>query len=126
MRISDLIQAFPVFITGMILVTLAGRSNMTIVLTLAFLYTPIYVRLTRAEVLSQRTRGFVDAARVLGKPEGVHRAAPRAAECARALADPGVSDDRIRDSDDGGVELRRRRRAPADAGMGADDRGERE
>jgi len=70
MRISDLIQAFPVFITGMILVTLAGRSNMTIVLTLAFLYTPIYVRLTRAEVLSQRTRGFVDAARVLGKPEG--------------------------------------------------------
>jgi peptide/nickel transport system permease protein len=70
MRISDLIQAFPVFITGMILVTLAGRSNMTIVLTLAFLYTPIYVRLTRAEVLSQRNRGFVDAARVLGKPEG--------------------------------------------------------
>jgi len=69
MRISDLIQAFPVFITGMILVTLAGRSNTTIVLTLAFLYTPIYVRLTRAEVLSQRSRGFVDAARVLGKAE---------------------------------------------------------
>lgn len=70
MRISDLIQAFPVFITGMILVTLAGRSNMTIVLTLAFLYTPIYVRLTRSEVLSQRNRGFVDAARALGKSEG--------------------------------------------------------
>ena len=70
MRISDLIQAFPVFITGMILVTLAGRSNMTIVLALAFLYTPIYVRLTRAEVLSQRHRGFVEAARALGKPEG--------------------------------------------------------
>jgi len=69
MRISDLIQAFPVFITGMILVTLAGRSNMTIVLTLAFLYTPIYVRLTRSEVLSQRHRGFVDAARALGKSE---------------------------------------------------------
>ncbi len=69
MRISDLIQAFPVFITGMILVTLAGRSNMTIVLTLAFLYTPIYVRLTRSEVLSQHHRGFVDAARALGKSE---------------------------------------------------------
>lgn len=69
MRVSDLIQAFPVFITGMILVTLAGRSNMTIVLTLAFLYTPIYVRLTRSEVLSQRHRGFVDAARALGKSE---------------------------------------------------------
>ena len=66
MRLSDLIQAFPVFITGMILVTLAGRGDLTIVLTLALLYTPIYVRLTRAEVLSQRERGFVDAARALG------------------------------------------------------------
>jgi peptide/nickel transport system permease protein len=69
MRLSDLVQAFPVFITGMILVTLAGRSNSTIVVTLAMLYTPIYVRLTRAEVLAQRDRGFVDAARVLGKSE---------------------------------------------------------
>ena len=69
MRVSDLVQAFPVFITGMILVTLAGRSNATIVLTLALLYTPIYVRLTRSEVLAQRTRGFVEAARALGKSE---------------------------------------------------------
>lgn len=69
MRVSDLVQAFPVFITGMILVTLAGRSNTTIILTLALLYTPIYVRLTRAEVLTQRQRGFVDAARALGKSE---------------------------------------------------------
>jgi peptide/nickel transport system permease protein len=69
MRISDLIQAFPVFITGMILVTLAGRSNTTIVMTLALLYTPIYVRLTRSEVLTQRHRGFVDAARALGRGE---------------------------------------------------------
>ncbi len=69
MRISDLVQAFPVFITGMILVTLAGRSIGTIVLTLALLYTPIYIRLTRAEVLAQRQRGFVDAARALGVRE---------------------------------------------------------
>jgi len=69
MRISDLVQAFPVFITGMILVTLAGRSVGTIVLTLALLYTPIYIRLTRSEVLAQRQRGFVDAARALGRRE---------------------------------------------------------
>jgi peptide/nickel transport system permease protein len=69
MRLSDLVQAFPVFITGMILVTLAGRSNSTIVVTLALLYTPIYVRLTRSEVLTQRNRGFIDAARALGKNE---------------------------------------------------------
>ena len=69
LRLSDLVQAFPVFITGMILVTMAGRSTGTIVLTLALLYTPIYLRLTRAEVLTQRRRGFVDAARALGRRE---------------------------------------------------------
>jgi len=69
MRISDLVQAFPVFITGMVLVTLAGRSNGTIIVTLALLYTPIYVRLTRSEVLTQRNRGFVDAARALGRSD---------------------------------------------------------
>lgn len=69
MRLSDLVQAFPVFITGMILVTLAGRSATTIVFTLALLYTPIYIRLTRTEVLTQRGRGFVDASRALGKRE---------------------------------------------------------
>ena len=67
MRVSDLVQAFPVFITGMILVTMAGRSNGTIVLTLALLYTPIYIRLTRSEVLVQSRRGFVDASRALGR-----------------------------------------------------------
>lgn len=67
MRLSDLVQAFPVFITGMILVTLAGRSNGTIVLTLALLYTPIYIRLTRSEVVVQARRGFVDASRALGR-----------------------------------------------------------
>jgi peptide/nickel transport system permease protein len=81
MRISDLVQAFPVFITGMILVTLAGRSDSTIVVTLALLYTPIYIRLTRSEVLTQRHRGFVDAARVLGKTErwiALHHVLPNA------------------------------------------------
>ena len=70
MRTSDLIQAFPVFITGMILVTMAGRSNGTIILTLALLYTPIYIRLTRSEVVVQARRGFVDASRALGRSEG--------------------------------------------------------
>lgn len=69
MRVSDLVQAFPVFITAMILVALAGRTTGNIVIAMALLYTPIYVRLTRAEVASQRARGYVEAARVLGSPE---------------------------------------------------------
>ncbi len=69
MRASDVLQSFPVFISAMILVALAGRSTVNIVIALALLYTPIYIRLTRAEVLSQKTRGYVEAARALGNSE---------------------------------------------------------
>ncbi|WP_051231469.1 ABC transporter permease [Kaistia adipata] len=69
MRVSDVMQSFPVFISAMVLVALAGRSTTNIVIALAFVYTPIYVRLTRAEVMSQKVRGFVEAARALGNTE---------------------------------------------------------
>jgi len=69
MRVSDVLQAFPVFILAMILVALAGRSTSNLVIALAFLYTPIFIRLTRAEVLSQRARTYVEAARALGNSE---------------------------------------------------------
>ncbi|WP_419908258.1 ABC transporter permease [Hoeflea sp.] len=69
MRASDVLQSFPVFISAMILVALAGRSTVNIVIALALLYTPIYIRLTRSEVLSQKTRGYVEAARALGNSE---------------------------------------------------------
>lgn len=69
MRVSDVLQSFPVFIMAMVLVALAGRSTTNIVIALALVYTPIYIRLTRAEVLAQTQRGFVEAARALGQPE---------------------------------------------------------
>lgn len=69
MRVSDVLQSFPVFISAMILVALAGRSTTNIVIALAMLYTPIYIRLTRSEVLSQRVRGYVEAARAMGNSE---------------------------------------------------------
>ena len=69
MRVSDVMQSFPVFISAMVLVALAGRSTANIIIALAFVYTPIYIRLTRAEVMAQTARGFVEAARALGQPE---------------------------------------------------------
>ena len=69
MRVSDVMQSFPVFISAMVLVALAGRSTANIVIALAFVYVPIYIRLTRAEVLAQSARGFVEAARAIGQPE---------------------------------------------------------
>ncbi len=66
MRVSDLLQSFPVFITAMILVSLSGRSAQNIIITLGLVYTPVFIRLTRAEVVVQMTRGYVEAARALG------------------------------------------------------------
>ncbi|MGE0733584.1 MAG: ABC transporter permease [Alphaproteobacteria bacterium] len=66
MRMSDVLQAFPVFITAMLLVTLSGRSTYNIVLALMLVYTPIFIRLTRAEVMAQNARGYVEAARAAG------------------------------------------------------------
>lgn len=69
MRISDLLQAFPVFITAMILVALSGRNEFNIILALALVYTPIFIRLTRAEVMGQAVRGYVESARAVGNPQ---------------------------------------------------------
>ena len=69
LRVSDLLQSFPILISGMILVALTGRSAGNIILALGVLYTPIYVRLARVEVLTQRSRGYVEASRALGLRE---------------------------------------------------------
>jgi len=71
MRISDLLQAFPVFITAMILVALSGRNTANIVFALTIVYMPIFIRLTRAEVLGQMPRGYVEAARAVGNSDWI-------------------------------------------------------
>jgi peptide/nickel transport system permease protein len=68
-RISDVFQSFPIFILAMILVVLTGRNVIDIVITLACLYTPIYLRLTCSQVVSQVGRTYVEAARAVGNRE---------------------------------------------------------
>jgi peptide/nickel transport system permease protein len=69
MRVSDVLQSFPVFISAMILVALGGQSIINVILALSLLYAPIYVRLTRTEVLAQKSRGMVEASRAIGQSE---------------------------------------------------------
>lgn len=71
MRVSDVLQSFPVFILAMILVTLSGRSIGNIVIALVMVYTPIFLRLTRAEVMGQVSRSYVEAARAAGNRPAV-------------------------------------------------------
>ena len=66
MRTSDTVQAFPLFVLAIVVVVGFGRSYLVIVIVIALLNLPIYLRLIRAEVLTLRERTFVEAARATG------------------------------------------------------------
>ncbi len=68
MRLADVIQAFPLLILAITLVALAGNSLLNVVIALAFVNVPLFLRLTRGQVLSIREQRFVMAAVALGNP----------------------------------------------------------
>lgn len=70
MRIFDFVQAFPIFVLGMALVSVMGQEISNVSIVLAILFVPIFARLIRAEVLSLRERPFVAAARCSGASDG--------------------------------------------------------
>lgn len=65
-RIADLLQSLPVFVLGMSLVVVTGQRIETVVLALAIVNAPVYVRLTRSEVIHLKERLFVESARAAG------------------------------------------------------------
>lgn len=69
MRVADVIQAFPLFVLAMILVTTSGASTVALVFVIAFLNVPIFMRLMRSQVLSLKGRSFIEAARAAGHRE---------------------------------------------------------
>jgi peptide/nickel transport system permease protein len=66
MRASDVLQAFPVFVFAIALVAVFGQSLQSIVLAIAFVNAPIYLRLMRTQVLTIRNMRYVEAAYVAG------------------------------------------------------------
>lgn len=66
MRITDVILAFPGFVLALILVAVIGNSIPNVAVAVTVAYIPYFIRLTRAEVLSQRELEYVDGARLAG------------------------------------------------------------
>lgn len=69
MRSADVLQAFPVFVLAIALVAALGQSIRNVIIAIAFVNAPIYLRLLRTQALSVRERRFVEAARVAGNSE---------------------------------------------------------
>lgn len=66
MRAADVLQAFPVFVFAIALVASLGQSIQTVVIAIAFVNAPIYLRLMRAQVMSIREMRYVEASLVAG------------------------------------------------------------
>ncbi|GAA0288123.1 ABC transporter permease subunit [Rhodovulum strictum] len=66
MRLMDVILAFPSLLLALVLVAILGPSLTNAMIAIALVLQPHYVRLTRASVLSERTRDYVVSARVAG------------------------------------------------------------
>ncbi len=66
MRIADIVQSFPVFVLALALVAMRGPSVANVIIAVAFVSTPQYLRLFRSETLALRSRAFIDAARASG------------------------------------------------------------
>lgn len=66
LRCVEVIQAFPVLLLAMLIVTLVGAGYVNVVLVMAFIGMPEYARLARAEVMTRRTWQFSEAAQLMG------------------------------------------------------------
>ncbi len=67
LRLTDVLQAFPVFILAMVLVAIRGTGAENVIMAVAFVNFPVFLRLVRSEVLSLRERQFAEAARAIGR-----------------------------------------------------------
>ncbi|MFV0257631.1 MAG: ABC transporter permease [Acidimicrobiales bacterium] len=66
MRATDVLQSFPTLLLAMLTVVALGAGVANVIIVLAFVGLPYYVRLARAEILAKRSSQFADAARLAG------------------------------------------------------------
>jgi peptide/nickel transport system permease protein len=66
MRFADVLQSFPSLLLAVVVLYVLEPSVTNLIIVLSITRLPIYLRVTRAEVLEIRERVFVDAARALG------------------------------------------------------------
>jgi len=66
MRVMDIILAFPSLLLALVLVAILGPSLVNAMIAIAVVLQPHFVRLTRASVISERSKDYVTASRIAG------------------------------------------------------------
>ncbi|MGV9801618.1 ABC transporter permease [Mycobacterium sp. NPDC003449] len=66
LRVMDVLQAFPAIILALAVVAASQKSIIAVILVIAVLDTPVFIRMTRGQVLRVREAMYVEAARATG------------------------------------------------------------
>ena len=66
MRVMDIILAFPSLLLALVLVAVLGPGLTNAMIAIALVLQPHFVRLTRAAVMTEKTRDYVTASRLAG------------------------------------------------------------
>jgi peptide/nickel transport system permease protein len=65
-RVMDVFFAFPAILLALGIVAALGSDPVNVIIAIAVVYTPIFMRVVRGPVLALKARDFVDAARAIG------------------------------------------------------------
>jgi peptide/nickel transport system permease protein len=72
MRFFDALLAFPAILLAIVIVAVMGPGAFTAMLAIAVVNIPAFARLTRANVLAEKEKQYVEAARAVGaKPQRI-------------------------------------------------------
>jgi len=66
LRITDIFFAVPGILLAIVLMTVLGRTIVNLTLAVLITWWPLYVRLTRSQILSEKERPYVEALRAMG------------------------------------------------------------
>src|SRR5438132_34022 len=69
-RLTDTALAFPASLAGIAIVAVLGPGSRNVTYAIAFATGPVFIRLARATVLSERPKDYVRAAEALGARPG--------------------------------------------------------
>jgi peptide/nickel transport system permease protein len=69
LRLMDVLQSFPIFVLGLLLVAIYGPHPINLILLIGLSNLPGNLRMARTEAITIREKAFVDAARAAGASE---------------------------------------------------------
>jgi len=70
LRITDIFFAFPSLVLALVFAALFGRTILTLTFAVLLVWWPVYVRLSRGQVLGEKSKTYVEALRNLGVGSG--------------------------------------------------------